>query len=68
MKEQFNMDEALELIKQSARTYGKGRVIAPLINQLTGAILKAEIESHLVMEINNRKKTMKNIYLSSLHY
>ena len=65
MKQQFNMDEALELVKQGARIDGKDGVLAPLIKQLTEAVLEAEIESHLSTEINNRKngkssKTMKS--------
>jgi transposase-like protein len=65
MKQQFNMDEALELVKQGARIDGKDGVLAPLIKQLTEAALEAEIESHLSAEINNRKngkssKTMKS--------
>ncbi|EDZ61362.1 hypothetical protein SMGD1_2508 [Sulfurimonas gotlandica GD1] len=35
MKQQFNMDEAFELIKQGARIDGKDGVLAPLIKQLT---------------------------------
>lgn len=59
------MDEALELIKQGARIDGKDGILAPLIKQLTEAVLEAEIESHLSTEINNRKndkssKTMKS--------
>jgi hypothetical protein len=46
MKQQFNMDEALELIKQGARTDGKDGVLYSLIKQLTEAVLEAEIESH----------------------
>jgi|GEM_PF-4105964 len=34
MKQQFNMDEAIELIKQGARIDGKDGVLAPLIKQL----------------------------------
>jgi transposase-like protein len=65
MKQQFNMDEALELIKQGARIDGKDGVLTPLIKQLTEAVLEAEIESHLSTKINNRKngkssKTMKS--------
>lgn len=65
MKQQFNMDEALELVKQGARIDGKDGVLAPLIKQLTETVLEAEIESHLSTEINNRKngkssKTMKS--------
>jgi len=65
MKQQFNMDEALELVKQGARIDGKDGVLAPLIKQLTEAVLEAEIEPHLSTEMNNRKngkssKTMKS--------
>lgn len=34
MKQQFNMDEALELIKQGTRIDGKDGALAPLIKQL----------------------------------
>jgi len=65
MKQQFNMDEALELVKQGASLDDKNGVLTPLIKQLTEAVLEAEIESHLSTEINNRKngkssKTMKS--------
>jgi len=65
MTQQFNLDEALELVKQGARIDGKDGVLAPLIKQLTEAALEAEIESHLSNEIRNRKngkstKTMKS--------
>lgn len=47
MKQQFNIDKAVELIRQGARTDGKNGVLDPLIRQLTEAVhLKAEIESH----------------------
>ena len=36
MKQQINMDEALELIKQSARIDGKDGVLASLIKCLFG--------------------------------
>ena len=65
MTQQFNLDEALELVKQGARIDGKDGVLAPLIKQLTEAALEAEIESHLSNEVRNRKngkstKTMKS--------
>jgi len=65
MIQQFNLDEALELVKQGARIDGKDGVLAPLIKQLTEAALEAEIESHLSTELKNRKngkstKTMKS--------
>lgn len=34
MYQQFNLDEALELVKQGARIDGKDGVLAPLIKQL----------------------------------
>lgn len=34
MYQQFNLDEALELVKQGARIDGKDEVLAPLIKQL----------------------------------
>jgi hypothetical protein len=43
MKLQFNMHEAFELIKYSARTDGKDGVLDSLIKQLTEAVLDAEI-------------------------
>jgi len=62
MNQQFNMDEALELIKQGTRIDGKDGVLVPLIKQLTEVVLEGEIESHLSIEINNRKngKSSKN--------
>lgn len=51
MKQRFNTDEALELIKQGARVDGKDGVLALLIKQLTEAVLEAKIESHLSTEI-----------------
>jgi putative transposase len=65
MTQQFNLNEAIALVKQGARIDGKDAVLAPLIKQLTEAALEAEIESHLSSEIRNRKngkstKTMKS--------
>ena len=55
MTQQFNLDEALELVKQGARIDGKDGVFAPPIKQLTEVALQAEIESHQSSEICNRK-------------
>jgi transposase-like protein len=65
MNGQFDLNEALEQIKAGAKIDGKDGVLAPLIKQLTGAALEAELESHLSTEIRNRKngkssKTMKS--------
>lgn len=65
MNGQFDLNEALEQIKASARIDGKDGVLAPLIKQLTEAALEAELESHLSTEIRSRKngkssKTMKS--------
>lgn len=62
MKQQFNIVEGLELVKQGARIDAKDGVLAPSIKQLTEAVLEAEIESHLSTGINNSKssKTMKS--------
>lgn len=65
MTQQFNLDKALKVVKQSARIDGKDGVLVPLIKQLTEAALEAEIEPHLSNEIRNRKngkstKTMKS--------
>ncbi len=65
MKQQFNIDEALELIKQGTKIDGKDGVLTPLIKKLTEAVFEAGIESHLSTEINDCKngkssKTMKS--------
>ena len=54
MYQQFNLDEALELVKQGARIDGKDGVLAPLIKQLTEAALGAETESYLTAVSRNR--------------
>jgi transposase-like protein len=65
MNEKFDLDAALELVKQGAKIDGKDGVLAPLIKHLTEAALEAELESHLADEVRNRKngkssKTMKS--------
>jgi len=65
MKKTFDLEEALEAIKASASIDGKDGVLAPLIKQLTEAVLEAELETHLGQELRNRKngkssKTMKS--------
>jgi len=57
MIQQFNLDEALELVKQGARIDGKDGVLAPLIKQLTEAALEAEIGNH---KNGKSTKTMKS--------
>jgi transposase-like protein len=51
----FDLEEALELVKQGHPIDGKEGVLAPLVKQLTEAALEAELESHLAEEIRNRK-------------
>ena len=46
MKKTFDLEEALEQIKSGASIDGKDGVLAPLIKQLTEAVLKAELETH----------------------
>ena len=62
MKE-FDVNEALELVKQGYPIDGKDGILAPLIKQLVEAALEAEIESHLSQEECNRKngKTTKQM-------
>ncbi len=48
MKQQFHMDETLELIKQDARIDGKDRVLAPLIKQLTESVLEAKKDTGVI--------------------
>ncbi len=65
MKKTFDLEEALEAIKAGASIDGKDGVLAPLIKQLTEAVLEAELETHLGQELRNRKngkssKTMKS--------
>ena len=59
----FDVDEALELVKQGHPIDGKDGVLAPLIKQLVEAALEAELESHLAQEVRNRKngKTTKQM-------
>ncbi|RXJ77864.1 IS256 family transposase [Arcobacter sp. F155] len=61
MNQTFDLNEALEQIKAGSKIDGKDGVLAPLIKQLTEAVLKAELESHLTSEINKNRKNGKSI-------
>jgi putative transposase len=61
MNQTFDLNEALEQIKAGAKIDGKDGVLAPLIKQLTEAVLQAELESHLTSEINKNRKNGKSI-------
>ena len=60
MNQTFDLTEALEQIKAGAKIEGKDGVLAPLIKQLTEAVLQAELESHLTREINKNRKNGKS--------
>ena len=61
MNQTVDLNEALEQIKAGAKIDGKDGVLAPLIKQLTEAVLQAELESHLTSEINKNRKNGKSI-------
>ena len=61
MNQTFDLNEALEQIKAGSKIDGKDGVLAPLIKQLTEAVLQAELESHLTSEINKNRKNGKAI-------
>jgi len=65
MSEQFDINKAVEALKNGQDLTGKDGLLTPLIKQLTEAALKAELDSHLEQEESpNRrngssKKTVK---------
>ena len=61
MNQTFDLNEAFEQIKAGSKIDGKDGVLAPLIKQLTEAVLQAELESHLTSEINKNRKNGKSI-------
>ncbi len=60
MNQTLDLTDALEQIKAGAKIDGKDGVLAPLIKQLTEAVLQAELESHLTTEINKNRKNGKS--------
>lgn len=60
MNQTLDLTDALEQIKAGAKIDGKDGVLAPLIKQLTEAALQAELESHLITEINKNRKNGKS--------
>ncbi len=65
-KIQFDMEAALQALREGKDLNGKDGIFTPLIKQLTEAAMKAELEEHLANEVHpNRKngrgrKTMKS--------
>lgn len=63
---QFDMEEAIQALREGKDLSGKGGIFTPLVKQLTEAAMKAEQEAHLATEDGpNRKngttsKTMKS--------
>ena len=60
MNQTLDLTDALEQIKAGAKIDGKDGVLASLIKQLTEAALQAELESHLISEINKNRKNGKS--------
>ncbi|MCT7604758.1 IS256 family transposase [Aliarcobacter butzleri] len=60
MNQILDLTDALEQIKAGAKIDGKDGVLAPLIKQLTEAALQAELESHLITELNKNRKNGKS--------
>lgn len=66
MSKKFNLEEAIEGLRNGQGLTGKDGILTPLIKQLTEAALKAELEAHLEQkEAPNRKngtsrKTVKS--------
>jgi putative transposase len=60
MKDKFDFDKALEMIRAGRAMTGKDGVLAPLIKQLTEAALEAEMESHLAGEFLPNRKNGKS--------
>ena len=68
MKQKFNFDKALVALRSGQPISGKDGILAPLVKQLTEAVLEAELDSHLAQEVlPNRKngKTSKTLKTSS---
>lgn len=57
MKNTFNIDEALKGLQSGQPLTGKTGILTPLIKQLTEALLKAELDSHLA---NTQQPNRKN--------
>lgn len=64
----FDMEAALQTLREGKDLTGKDGILTPLIKQLTEAALKAELDAHLAAEeAPNRKKgsTAKTVKSSS---
>lgn len=68
MTQVCDFDQALKALQQGQALTGKNGILTPLIKQLTGAALAAELDSHLAQDISaNRKNgtTSKTIKTTS---
>ena len=65
-KIQFDMDAAIEALREGKDLSGKDGIFTPLIKQLTEAAMKAELEDHLASEETpNRKNGHSSITMKS---
>jgi putative transposase len=60
MNQTLDLIDTLEQIKAGAKIDSKDGVLAPLIKQLTEAVLQAELESHLTTEIIKNRENGKS--------
>jgi putative transposase len=58
MTDKFDFNEALKAIQSGQAISGKDGVLAPLLKQLTEAALEAELDSHLVDDIESKILSM----------
>ena len=71
-KPSFDIEAALQALRDGKDLTGKDGILTPLIKQLTEAAMQAELEQHLAQdETPNRKngstsKTIKSIALNSI--
>ena len=63
MNQTLDLTDALEQIKAGAKIDDKDGVLAPLIKQLAEAALQAELESHLITEINKIERMVNLLRL-----
>jgi transposase-like protein len=62
-KIQFDMETALQALREGKDISGKDGIFTPLIKQLTGAAMQAELDEHLATEENpNRKNGSTHIW------
>ena len=66
-KPTFDINEAIEALRNGADLNGKDGILTPLIKQLTEAAMKGELEEHLSQdgEPNRKNGTTRKIMKSS---